>query len=284
MRFSSYSSALALAASTLLVAPASAQAPYYKIDTKENIKKSAATLAYDMSAFYSGNKSGNVVGILPGPPPNGDYYWYVAGAMFGTFIDYWHLTGDDSYSQMVMDGMMAQVGEDQDYQPKNWTLSLGNDDQAHWAMAALSAAETKFPNPPKDKPQWIDLAHKVWERQHDRLDDECGGGLHWQVFRANKGFDYKNVISNACFMNIGGRLARYTGNETFANVAEQTWQWMWDLEYIDHNDWKVYDGGHTGEQCKVVEKTTFSTNGAVLIEAIAYLYNFVSLPLLILTS
>lgn len=261
----------------VVLAAGSAQAAYYQIGTTDEIKQSARTLAYDMSSYYKGNQSGQILGILPGPPAShtGDYYWYAAGAMFGTFIDYWHVTGDDSYNKMVMDGMIAQIGDQKNYEPANWSLSLGNDDQAFWGMAALSAAETRFPNPPKDQPTWIDLAHTVWNMQQSRIDNMCGGGLHWQARQSNAGWDYKNVVANAMFVNLGARLARYTGNDTFVQYADQIWDWMWGLNYIDHKTWSVYDGGYIQDDCKQVSTYTFTTNGAALIEATAYLYNYV---------
>ena len=45
----------------------------------------------------------------------------------GTYIDYWHLTGDSSYNKVVMEGMLHQVGANEDYQPDNHTASLGNE-------------------------------------------------------------------------------------------------------------------------------------------------------------
>jgi hypothetical protein len=42
--------------------------------------------------YYKGNQYGNTPGILPGPPPQGDYYWWEGGALWGTLIDYWHST------------------------------------------------------------------------------------------------------------------------------------------------------------------------------------------------
>lgn len=265
----------ALVATTLLGATANAQ--YYKIGNTAQIKESARTLAYDMMLFYHGNESGQIPGILPGPPADGkgDYYWYHGGAMMGTYIDYWHLTGDTSYNSVVMQGMQFQVGEDQNYQPRNWTASLGNDDQAFWGMAAMLAAENKFPNPPSDRPQWLALAQAVWNAQNrpDRHDKECGGGMRWQIPPFNGGYDYKNTIANACFMNIGARLARYTNNDTYSRIAEETWDWMWSVKYIDHEKWLVYDGGHVEKQCTDVQKATFTANAVVLIQAVAFMYS-----------
>ena len=243
------------------------------------IRQSARTLAYDAMLFYHGNETGQIIGILPGPPSSGtgDYYWYQGGAMMGTYIDYWRFTGDTSYNNVVMQAMQFQVGENQNYEPSNWTASLGNDDQAFWGLSAMLAAENNFPDPPSDKPQWLELAQAVWNRQAlpERHDSDCGGGMRWQIPRVNVGYDYKNTIANACFMNIGARLARYTGNQSYANSASQTWDWLWKVNYIDHDTYSVYDGGHVEKQCKDIGKTTFGANGAVLIQAVAYMYNFV---------
>ena len=114
--------------------------------------------------------------------------------MMGTLIDYWFLTGDDTYNELVMQGMLHQVGENEDYMPSNVTLSLGNDDQGFWGLSAMLAAENNFPNPPKDKPQWLALAQAVFHTQAspDRHDETCGGGLRWQIPPVNNGYDYKN--------------------------------------------------------------------------------------------
>lgn len=114
--------------------------------------------------------------------------------MMGTYIDYWHFTGDDTYNQDIMEGMIHQTGPNADYMPPNHTASLGNDDQGFWGMSAMLAAETKFPNPPSDKPQWLALAQAVFNTQADpgRHDHYCNGGMRWQIPLANGGYNYKN--------------------------------------------------------------------------------------------
>ncbi|KAF5228107.1 hypothetical protein FOXYS1_16018, partial [Fusarium oxysporum] len=64
--------AVALLASTGFV---NAQSPY-SIASTADIKKSAKQLAADLITYYHGNDPGGIPGILPGPPPNGDYYWW----------------------------------------------------------------------------------------------------------------------------------------------------------------------------------------------------------------
>lgn len=55
----------------------------------------------------------NIRGGYPGVlyPP---YYWWQAGAMFGTLLDYWHYTGDDQYNNIVRDGLIHQFGDNND--------------------------------------------------------------------------------------------------------------------------------------------------------------------------
>jgi mannan endo-1,6-alpha-mannosidase len=126
-----------------------------------------------MMQYYKGNESGQTPGILPGPPPAGDYYWWESGAMWGTLIDYWKLTGDSTYNDEITKSLLWQVGPNRDFKPPNVTASLGNDDQAFWGMSAMLAAENNFPNPPKDQPQWLALAQAVFYTQStpDQHDD-----------------------------------------------------------------------------------------------------------------
>lgn len=77
-------------------------------------------------------------------------------------------------------------------------------------------------------------------------------------------------------MNMGARLARYTGNATYAKYASETWDWIWEKQYIDHKSWLVYDGAKIQDNCTDINKLTFSYNNAVLLQGAAFMYNFVS--------
>lgn len=52
----------------------------YSLST-EAVKMAASEVAEDLLGFYRGEEPGWVYGILPGPPPDGDYYWWIGGAM-----------------------------------------------------------------------------------------------------------------------------------------------------------------------------------------------------------
>ncbi|KAI5925101.1 glycoside hydrolase family 76 protein [Camillea tinctor] len=250
-------------------------AQYYKIDSTDAIKTSAKQLAYDLMTYYHGNESGGTPGILPGPPPAGDYYWWEGGAMWGAMVDYWHLTGDTTYNDVVSQALLFQVGPNKDYMPPNVTASLGNDDQGFWGMSAMQAAEENFPNPPSDQPQWLALAQAVFNTQADpsRHDTTCGGGLRWQIPFANNGYDYKNSIANGCFFNLGARLARYTSNQTYADWAEKTWDWVQSVGFMDSN-YNIYDGAHVETNCTDINRAQFSYNNGVYLLGAAYMYNY----------
>jgi mannan endo-1,6-alpha-mannosidase len=115
-----------------------------------------------MVTYYTGNHTGDVPGNLPSP-----YYWWEAGAMFGSLIDYWYYTGDTSYNTITTQAMQWQTGPDDNFMPANQTKTEGNDDQSFWGMAAMSAAEQKFPDPPSGR--WIHHGFAQW---HHTLPDK----------------------------------------------------------------------------------------------------------------
>ncbi|RDA86071.1 hypothetical protein CP532_1290 [Ophiocordyceps camponoti-leonardi (nom. inval.)] len=258
----------AMAASLLLSSLLGTVAYQLNPDSDESIKSISKMMADDMLSFYNGHKPGGTPGLLPQP-----YYWWEGGAMMGSLVDYWYYTGDNSYNDIVSQGLLFQVGDHNDYMPRNQTLTEGNDDQGFWALAVMSAAENNFPNPPADKPQWLALAQAVFNTQAARWDPEhCKGGLRWQIFHWNKGFDYKNSISQACFFALGARLALYTGNQSYAQWADKTWDWMVGVNFIDRY-WRVLDGAHTGVNCTDIVPYQFTYNAGGFILGAAAMYN-----------
>lgn len=95
-----------------------------------------------MMSYYKGNLSGGIPGNLPGPPPepkitNAGYFWWECGAMFGSLMDYWYYTGDSTYNQNVIDGMVHQAGDKSDFLVLNQTNGMGNDDQGQLCFRVL---------------------------------------------------------------------------------------------------------------------------------------------------
>ncbi|KAL2136396.1 hypothetical protein VTI74DRAFT_3830 [Chaetomium olivicolor] len=222
-----------------------------------------------MMAFYPGNKPGGVPGLLAQP-----YYWWEGGALMGSLIDYWYYTGDTQWNDLAEEGLLFQVGPNNDYMPPNQTMTEGNDDQGFWGMAVLSAAEYNFQNPPSDKPQWLALAQAVFNTQAARWEEQdCGGGLRWQIFTWNNGFNYKNSISQACFFNIAARLARYTGNQSYAEWADRTWDWMVTTKLLDTETYHIYDGMHI-ENCSRISPYQWTYNTGAFLLGAAAMYNY----------
>ncbi|KAL2069684.1 hypothetical protein VTL71DRAFT_14363 [Oculimacula yallundae] len=234
-----------------------------------SLKSAARTTAQELLTFYHGNEPGQTPGLLPPP-----HYWWETGGMFMTLIDYWRYTGDTTHNALVSEGMLFQTGPNKDYMPPNQTKAEGNDDQGFWAMAAMLAAETNFPNPPPDQPQWLALAQAVFNELAGRWDETtCNGGLRWQIFPFNNGFNYKNSIANGCFFNIAARLARYTGNQTYADWAVKVWDWEASIGLID-GEFNVFDGAQDLTNCTTIDKLQWSYNAGIYLHGAANLYNF----------
>ncbi|KAK2603496.1 mannan endo-1 [Conoideocrella luteorostrata] len=195
--------------------------------------------------------------------------------MFGTLIDYWHLTGDSSYNDATMQAMVHQAGTTKDFMPKNQTRTEGNDDQGFWAMAAMTAAENKFPDPPKEDAQWLAVAQAVFNQYVLRWDAaDCKGGMRWQIFQFNNGWNYKNSISNGCFFNVASRLHRYTGNTTYGEWATKVFEWHQTINLITP-DYGVHDGItiDLDGTCSRIDKLEWSYNAGIFLHGAAAMYN-----------
>jgi mannan endo-1,6-alpha-mannosidase len=244
--------------------------PLTRLAITESIKNAANKAAAGMLKYYTGYKPGDVPGNLPDP-----YYWWICGAMFGALIDYWRYTGDDQWNAITMQGMLHQVGLNKDFLPQNQTKTSGNDDQAFWGMAAMSAAEHNFPNPPDDQPQWLELVQAIFNGQASRWDTTtCGGGLKWQIYSFNNGYNYKNTISNGCFFNLAARLARYTGNKTYAEWAEKSWDWTSNIGLITPT-YQFFDGSDDTINCTEMNRIQWTYNAGVHLYGAAILWNMV---------
>ena len=242
------------------------------LSSQDSIKQAAKTIATGMMNYYTGMNRGDVPGNLPAP-----YYWWEAGAMFGAMIDYWYFTGDNTWNDVTTQAMLHQVGPDNDFMPPNQTKTEGNDDQAFWGMAAMSAAENNFPNPPNSSPQWLALAQAVFNTQAARWDTtSCGGGLKWQIFAFNNGYNYKNTISNGCFFNMGARLAVYTGNQTYADHANKMWDWISTIGLMDAK-YNFFDGSDDTLNCTEQDHIQWTYNAGTFLVGAANMYNFVSI-------
>lgn len=82
---------------------------------------------------------------------------------------------------------------------------------------------------------------------------------------------------NACFFTLGARLARFTGNETYAMYADKTWRWLSKVKFLDEKKWQVYLGALVENNCGNVTKEVYTVDLAWLTVGAAFMYNYVSL-------
>lgn len=140
----------------------------------------------------------------------------------------------------------------------------------------MSAAELNFPDPSREDVSWLALAQAVFNEQASRWETTtCGGGLRWQIFSWNKGYEYKNSISNGCFFQLAARLARYTGNQTYADWAIKTWNWMESTPLVTPQ-YNIYDGVDMRDNCTKPIPLEWTYNIGTFLMGAANLYNYVS--------
>ncbi|KAF3926983.1 hypothetical protein ABW20_dc0109292 [Dactylellina cionopaga] len=270
--------------SGLLLAQA-AKAIELNIDSYDSIKAAAKIVAKDLATGFWDPYS--VHGV-----PFPKYYWWLHGAILGGFVDYWALTGDDTYNAnvtvgteprahdptnleyiaklFIFIGWLRGVSPSLDLQPDEQSFSEGNDDQGFWSIMSMDATERVFPETESQKQMgagFLEITQTVQNLQAGRWDDSnCGGGLRWQINPANSGYTYKNTISN------GARLARYTGNSTYAEWAEKTYKWLRATKIV-RDDFYINDGAFIPD-CKKFSEQRWSYNYGTLLAGCAAMFNF----------
>ncbi|KAK9239591.1 glycoside hydrolase [Lipomyces kononenkoae] len=239
------------------------------VNSTDSVVHAAWVFAHGMMTYYNGNQTGGAQGKFVNP-----YYWWESGAAWGSLIDYWYYTGDETWNEQVQSSLLSQVGPNNDYMPPSEATSEGNDDQSFWGFAVMTAAERNFTNPDSSQPQWLALAEAVFDTMAARWDTStCNGGLRWQIFPFNGGYDYKNTISNAGLFMMAARLARFTGNSTYVDWAEKTWNWTESVGFLDQN-YYFYDGAHVETDCTNITEYQWTYNPGIFLAGSAYLYNY----------
>lgn len=241
------------------------------INSTDSIYNACKLIASGTMDYYWGYDYGGTIGMFTHP-----YYWWEAGGAFGSMIDYSYFFDNDTYVSTIIEAMMYQKGDDSNFMPLNQTTTEGNDDQVFWGIAAIQAAERNFTNPGTGKPTWFDLATATFNTMKNRWDESsCGGGLRWQIFQWNNGYDYKNTVSNAGLFHLGARLLRYTGNDSYyLDWCDMTYDWMVDVGFIEESSWYVIDGATTTSNCTVKTPYLWSYNLALMVAGCAYMYNY----------
>lgn len=143
---------------------------------RQSILNATYLLAHGVQELYNGNTTG-VLGKWPYPP----YYWWESGGAWGGMMQYWAYTRDESYTNVMMEALVSQLGPNYDFVRAEEAFDTGNDDQAFWVFVAMAAAEYGFPPPPSPAPAWSTIAENAWNDYYSRWMDtgvqKCGGGL-----------------------------------------------------------------------------------------------------------
>ncbi|EGW33609.1 uncharacterized protein SPAPADRAFT_60943 [Spathaspora passalidarum NRRL Y-27907] len=244
------------------------------VGDKDSTCAAAKVVADGIWNYYEGLKYGGVVGMFA--PPN---YWWNAGEAFGGLVDYYTFCdpNNDTLKDLIFNGMYHQAGENYNYVPSNQSMTEGNDDQGVWGMGIMQAAERNFTNP--EDHSWISLTQAIFNTMNARWDtSHCNGGLRWQIFTWNSGYNYKNSIANGCLFHLAARLARYTGNSTvYLDVAEKVWDWMDEVGFLteeDNGNFRIFDGANVETNCTDVTQLRWSYTYGIFMAGCAYLYNF----------
>ncbi|EEB09631.1 mannan endo-1,6-alpha-mannosidase [Schizosaccharomyces japonicus yFS275] len=202
-------------------------------------------------------------------------YWWMTGAGMNALLNNYYLTGNSTYNDLVTKVLLSNTGDENDFAPSSQTLDLGNDDQAFWALTAMSAAELNFTESSSQSSSWLEMAQAVFNEQVARWDTTlCDGGLRWQIYPFNNGYTYKNSITNGLLFQLAARIARFTANDTCAEFAEKVWDWTTTVGFLNESTFTVYDGATTADNCSTLTETQWTYNVGVFLGGAAYLYNY----------
>lgn len=198
------------------------------------------------------------------------YNWWEAGVVFNGLIEYSNLTSDTQYDSLISEGILWQKGENHTFMPLNQTEHPLNDDQCAWAQTAMTAAEFGFPIPNNES--WVDMAIDVFDALTMRWDSGyCDVGLRVERY-FKEGYDYAQTSANSDFFLLASRLARFTGNDTYAEWAEKIFDWAKEIGLIT-DDYNVYGARR---DCTTINDIQWTYEHGLLTEGAAVMYNIVS--------
>ncbi|KAF9690699.1 hypothetical protein EKO04_011493 [Ascochyta lentis] len=166
-------------------------------------------------------------------------WWWQSGSAVDALLTYTSTTGDSQYATLLSNTLITEATGTNDFMTVHAT---GNDDQAWWALAALTAAETNLA--PTGPVPWATLAQNVFQEQTTRWDkDKCNGGMKWKILEGDgtDGWHYKSSIANGLFFQMAARLALHTSSADIQAWAEKSYDWTVSVGLISP-EFDVYDG------------------------------------------
>ncbi|KAH7026304.1 glycoside hydrolase [Microdochium trichocladiopsis] len=249
------------------------------VDDKTSVKAAASKIAKGLFTTY--HNVASTAGDFNQPEP---WFWWLSGSGWTGLLDYMIYTGDRAYKADLFAAYKENIGPGNDFAPleqKNWEA---NDDQMYWLYGALTAMEYGFDALPCEKPctnSWLAIsinAVNAFARRWRADESTCGGGLKWQYRPSEPGYTYKNAVTNGGFFQSTARLARFTGNETYAVWADIIYDWSERVRLVTP-DYHVVDGtsDHEGQNCSSVNRDEWSYNIATYMHGAANMYAYYAL-------
>ncbi|KAJ4419934.1 hydrolase 76 protein [Gnomoniopsis sp. IMI 355080] len=266
-----------------LLAPAS-----LAIDLNTSSSSSVASVSQTIasSLFATYYNPASTAGDFTQPQP---WFWWLSGSAWTTIMDYTVFTTDTTYKANLLTALAENIGENNDFIPAAQASWEANDDQAYWLYSALTALEYDFdPITPCTGAgtgangtctnSWLSIASNAFNVYVDRWNADsatCGGGLKWQYNPSASGYTYKNSVTNGGFFQTAARLARYTGNTTYAEWVGKIWDWSTAVGYVSSN-FNVYDGAGDEDtaNCTEINEDQWSYNVATYLHGAAHMYAY----------
>jgi mannan endo-1,6-alpha-mannosidase len=252
------------------------------VNDTTSIGQAAAEIANGLYFFHD---AASTAGDFDQPQP---YYWWLSGNGWEALLNYMSYTNTTTYQADFLTAMSENIGPAFDFDAPAQAAWEANDDQMYWVYNALTAMEYDFEPLPciasadgGCENSWLSIGTNGFEDFVTRWNEDnstCGGGLQWQYNPEAAGFIYKNAVTNGGFFQTAARLARYTGNQTFADWATTIWDWSAAIGIIS-TDFHVFDGTWDDANCTVLSSDQWSYNIASYIHGAAHMYAFTTADL-----
>lgn len=226
--------------------------PLTHAQTTESLVVTAAQIAQSIKLSLP-NPS---LALVPQP-----YYWWQSGIVNNALFTYGFVTGDRQFEDLAKNTLYNQATAANDFMMPEAT---GNDDQAWWALSALTAAENNVVVP-AGSPTFLSMAQNVFNEQKARWDEStCSGGMRFKINAGDAGYEYKSSIANGLFFQLAARLAKLTGDADARAWAEKSYDWMSSTGLIDAT-FNVYDGTDSAGECLDLNLDQWSYNAGVFL-------------------
>lgn len=248
------------------------------------VSQTASTIASGLfNTYYNASAT---TGDFNQPEP---WFWWRSGAGWTGMLDYTVYTNDTTYQQALLTALAENVGSEYDFAPAEQEGWSANDDQMYWVYSALTALEYGFDaiEPCVGEGtgaygtcanSWLSIAVNAFETWVTRWNTDaatCNGGLKWQHRTTAGGYYYKNSVTNGGFFQSAARLARYTGNATFAEWADKIFDWSTSTGLV-RTTFNVYDGASDEgtDNCTVINDDQWSYNVATYMHGAANMFTY----------